>query len=55
MCVTLGLMSDRRRLETPPPPTPEELAEWRALIERLEGGDESGLVPWEEIAAELGL
>jgi hypothetical protein len=49
------LMSECRRLEAPPPPTPEELAEWRALIERFEDGDESDLVPWEEIAAELNL
>lgn len=48
-------MSDSKRLEAPPPPTPEELAAWRALIDRFEGGDESDLVPWEEIAAELGL
>ena len=52
---TLGGMSDSKRLEAPPAPTPEALAEWRALIERFEGGDESDLVPWEEIAAELGL
>jgi hypothetical protein len=48
-------MSDSKRLEAPPPPTPEELAQWRALIDRFECGDESDLVPWEEIAAELGL
>ncbi|HZD69608.1 MAG TPA: hypothetical protein VFA45_12045 [Actinomycetes bacterium] len=48
-------MSECKRLEAPPPPTPEEFAEWRALIERFEDGDESDLVPWEEIAAELNL
>jgi hypothetical protein len=48
-------MSDTKRLEAPPPPTPEALAEWRELIARFEDGDESDLVPWEEIAAELGL
>jgi hypothetical protein len=53
--MTLGRMSETKRLVAPPPPTPEELAEWRALIDRFEDGDESDLVPWEEIAAELGL
>jgi hypothetical protein len=48
-------MSDSKRLEAPPAPSPEELAQWRALIDRFEDGDESDLVPWEEIAAELGL
>jgi hypothetical protein len=38
-----------------PPKTPEREAEIRALLERVEQGDESGTVEWEEVAAELGL
>jgi hypothetical protein len=38
-----------------PRPTPEQLAEWRAAIERLKAGDESDVLPWEDVAAELGL
>ena len=38
-----------------PPRTPEREAEIRELLERVRGGDESGTVPWEEVAAELGL
>jgi hypothetical protein len=39
----------------PPPKSPEREAEIRALLERVERGDESGTVSWEEVAAELGL
>ena len=43
--------------ETPelPRPTPERLAEIRAAMERLKAGDESDFLPWEDVAAELGL
>jgi hypothetical protein len=30
----------------PPDPTPEQLAEWRPLVERVQAGDESGLTAW---------
>jgi len=30
----------------PPDPTPEQLAAWRPLIERVQAGDESGLTAW---------
>jgi hypothetical protein len=39
----------------PPTKSPERLAEIRALHERIRQGDESGTLPWEEVAAELGL
>jgi hypothetical protein len=39
----------------PAPKPPERLAEIRALHERIRQGDESGTLPWEEVAAELGL
>jgi hypothetical protein len=42
------------RLE-PPRPTPEQMAEIRAAMERLKAGDESDFLPWEDVAAELGL
>ena len=38
-----------------PEMSPERLAEIRALNERIRQGDFSGTVPWEEVAAELGL
>jgi hypothetical protein len=38
-----------------PPKPAERLAEIRALHERIRQGDESGTLPWEEVAAELGL
>jgi hypothetical protein len=38
-----------------PPKSPERQAEIRALHERIRQGDESDTVPWEEVAAELGL
>jgi hypothetical protein len=39
----------------PPTPSAEQLAEWRALVERIRQGDRSEVVPWDEVAAELGL
>lgn len=38
-----------------PPKSPEPEAEIRELLEQVRRGDESGTVPWEEVAAELGL
>jgi hypothetical protein len=38
-----------------PAKSPEELAEIRALHERIRQGDFTGTVEWEEVAAELGL
>ena len=38
-----------------PPKSPEREAEIRELLEQVRLGDESGTVPWEEVAAELGL
>jgi hypothetical protein len=38
-----------------PRKSPKRLAAIRELLERVERGDESGTVPWEEVAAELGL
>ena len=38
-----------------PEKTPEQLAEIHALIEQVRRGDYSGTVPWDELAAELGL
>ena len=39
--------------EATPPPTPsaEQLAEWRALVERIGQGDRSRVVAWDEVAA----
>ena len=42
------------RIEVPPVP-PEERAEWEAMKARVADGDESDLVPWDDLAAELGL
>ena len=39
----------------PPPLTPEELAEIRAVIDQVRRGDYSGTIPWEEIAKEFDL
>jgi hypothetical protein len=39
----------------PPAKTPEELAEIRAMLDQVRGGDFSGTAPWDEIAAELDL
>jgi hypothetical protein len=35
----------------PPTPLAEQLAEWRALIERARQGDRSQVVAWDEVAA----
>ena len=39
--------------EATPTPTPsaEQLAEWRALVERIRQGDRSQVVAWDEVAA----
>ena len=38
-----------RLQRTPPPdPAPEQLAEWRTLVERVQADDESGLAAWAE-------
>ena len=39
----------------PPPLSPEELAEIRAVVEQVGRGDYSGTIPWEEIANEFDL
>lgn len=41
--------------EPPPVPSAEQLAEWRALVERIRQGDQSEVSSWDEVAAELGL
>jgi hypothetical protein len=33
------------------PPSAEQLAEWRALVERVRQGDRSQVVAWDEVAA----
>jgi hypothetical protein len=38
-----------------PLPTPEQLAAWRVLVERLGHGDDTVVVPWQEVLRELGL
>ena len=38
-----------------PLPTPEQLAAWRVLLERLNHGDDSVIVSWQEVLHELGL
>ena len=48
-------MSEAAEVPEPPRPSPEQMAETRAAIERLKAGDESDVLPWEDIAAELGL
>jgi len=35
----------------PPPPSAEQLADWRALIDRIRQGDRSQVLAWQEIAA----
>ena len=35
----------------PPPPSAQQLAQWRALIERIRQGDRSQVVAWDEVAA----
>jgi hypothetical protein len=48
-------MSEAAAVPEPPRPTPEQLAEWRAAVERLKAGDESEFPSWEDVAAEFGL
>jgi hypothetical protein len=38
-----------------PEKTPERLAEIQRVLERARRGDFTGLIPWEEVATELGL
>ena len=38
-----------------PEKTPEQLAEIHALIEQVRRGDYSQTIPWDDLAAELGL
>jgi hypothetical protein len=35
----------------PPTPSAEQLAQWRALIERIRRGDRSEVLAWDEVAA----
>jgi hypothetical protein len=35
----------------PPTPPAEQLAQWRALIERIRQGDRSEVLAWDEVAA----
>jgi hypothetical protein len=35
----------------PPPPSPEQLADWQGLVERIRQGDRSQVVAWDEDAA----
>jgi hypothetical protein len=39
----------------PPAKSPEELADIRRVLEQVRRGDYSGTIPWDEVAAELGL
>ena len=48
-------MNEPASTAQPPAKSPEELAEIRELLEQVRRGDYSGTVPWEEVAAELGL
>jgi hypothetical protein len=43
------------RVVRAPLPSPEQLADWRRLVERLGHGDDAAVVPWEEVVRELGL
>jgi hypothetical protein len=47
-------MSEATATPEPPRPSPEQLAESRAAVERLQSGDESEFLPWEDVAAEPG-
>jgi hypothetical protein len=38
----------------PPTPPAEQLAQWRALIERIRQGDHSEVLAWDEAAAKTG-
>ena len=35
----------------PPTPSAEQLAQWRALVDRIRQGDRSEVVAWDEVAA----
>ena len=35
----------------PPTPSDEQLAQWRALVDRIRQGDRSEVVAWDEVAA----
>jgi hypothetical protein len=48
-------MSEAAERPEPSRPTPEQLAQWRADIERFKAGDECDVLPWEDVAAEFGL
>ncbi|HEV8653604.1 MAG TPA: hypothetical protein VG276_30445 [Actinomycetes bacterium] len=48
-------MSDSTSPISPPPKPPERQAEIRQLLAQVAQGDLSGTIPWEEVAAELGL
>jgi hypothetical protein len=48
-------MSDSTNPISPPPKPPEREAEIRQLLTQVAQGDLSGTIPWEEVAAELGL
>ena len=39
----------------PPPPSPEQLADWQGLVERIRQGDRSEVVAWDEVAAARSL
>jgi len=48
-------MSDATSPISPPPKPPKREAEIRQLLAQVAKGDLSGTIPWEEVAAELGL
>jgi hypothetical protein len=48
-------MTEPTRLDAPPAPTPEQIQRWRAIAERVDNGDEAGLISWDGIADELDL
>jgi hypothetical protein len=48
-------MSEAAEVPEPPRPSPEQMGEIRAAIERLKAGDESDFLAWEDVAAEVGL
>jgi hypothetical protein len=48
-------MSEAAEVAEPPRPSPEQMAEIRAAIERLKAGDESDFLPWEDVADEFGI
>jgi hypothetical protein len=50
-----GVSEPAQKPIEPPPLTPEELAEIRAVLDQVRRGDYSGTIPWEEIAKEFDL